>query len=185
MTSIVGDGGTTTTGQERRRRRRRRPLAYATAMAVGLVAIAMSSSAVHADDPEPAAPVGYASQDGTEVEMLAGPACVVADHVDEVCEPAAERWWENAPALTSGPHGTVTVRWATDADPEEVDVRIRTYGDGPGPLGLTATATAISDCGNPCTIEHVDVSTSGGVTYLVRAYWDETSYKNYAFTLKG
>jgi hypothetical protein len=181
VTSIVGGGGTTAT----RRQWRRLPLARAAAVVVGLAAITFSSSAVHADQGNGSAPKGFASQDGTEVEMLRGPTCHEGEyHMDEVCEPAADDWWADAPVITSAPKGTLTLRWETPDAPVEVGLRTESPADsGDGPSMTNTLLVSTQDCGNPCQLDHVDVTTNG-VTYLLRVYWEEGTYKSYAFTLK-
>lgn len=166
--------------------------------AVGLVGA--TSSAVLADDLHRPPAVGFASEDGVEVQMLTGPTCTwdapsdddrrryYGDRKNLTCDSDDKTWWQAAPEIASGPTGELVLRWATDAQPLRVDTRVNAAKGGAVPASVTLSGIWSDGCSevkNPCRMQRADVSTSGGVTHVVEVYWGKTSSTKYAVTLKG
>jgi len=170
------------------------------AVGFGLVALAMATTAPGAQASNPA--TGFADEDGVEVQMLTGPTCTWAvpaegdddyrdppgrdDRENVVCDNEDKDWWHAAPNLAAGPTGELTFRWDTDAQPLKVShFGGRNDDEQPLPAAIAITAVRSSDdCKNPCTINRTEVNT-GGYTYVVEAFWGETSSTKYAVNLEG
>jgi hypothetical protein len=169
--------------------------------ALGLVGA--TSSAVLADDHHRPPAVGHASEDGTEVQMLTGPTCTwdapseddrgrrYGNRKNVSCDSDDKTWWHGAPEIASGPTGELVLRWATDAQPLRLDTRVSAAkGTEAADLPFSVTASGAwsdgcSEVKNPCRMQHAEASTSGAVTYVVEAFWGETSSTKYAVTLRS